>query len=358
MSASVEDMTVDAFEGLEEQLGLERKKVDVASISFSVRELVRMYEENELGIAPSYQRKFRWPKAVESAFVESLFLGLPVPPIFVATNADFQWEVVDGLQRISTLIHFIAEDDASVSRIGRQESLALEGLEKLTQLNGVTYAKLPASIRRYFARQPLQVVALTDKSDRAVRFDLFERLNTGSISLTPQEVRTAVYRGQFLDFIEELALNGDFQSLLKLQEVNQQDGTAAEQVLKFFAYKNASERFKGAVTRFLNEYAESASESFDYDAEREVFESTFRFLAAVVGGPFLRRNTSVTPLVQFEGCAVGVASLISSGISPVVPEVDWLNDVELVDSSTGGTNTKSMLRRRIERAKKLFSGEA
>jgi hypothetical protein len=102
-------MTSD-FEGLEAQLAVERKKVDVGSVAFSIRELVRMYEDGELSIAPSYQRKYRWPMAVASTFIESLFLGLPIPPIFVATNDNFEWEVVDGLQRISTLVHFISED--------------------------------------------------------------------------------------------------------------------------------------------------------------------------------------------------------------------------------------------------------
>jgi len=350
-------MPTGNFEGLDEQLALERKKVDVASVNFSVREIVRMYEDDELSIAPSYQRKYRWPKSVASTFVESVFLGLPIPPIFVATNADFQWEVVDGLQRISTLIHFLGEDEDSVERIGRSGSLVLEGLEKLTQLNGVGYSELPHSIQRYFARQPLQVISLTDKSDRLVRFDLFERLNTGAISLTPQEVRSAVYRGTFLDFIEDLSRNHHLQILLKLQESNQNDGTAGEQVLKFFAYKNSQSSFNGAVTAFLNKYAETASTQFDYATERTVFESTVQFLADALSGPFLRRNTSVTPLVQFEACAVGVAKLIQSGITPVVPSGDWLNDNELVNASTGGTNTRSMLTRRIGRAKVLFSGE-
>lgn len=315
-----------------------------------------MYEDDELSIAPSYQRKYRWSKDVASTFVESVFLGLPIPPIFVATNADFQWEVVDGLQRISTLIYFLAEDEASVARIGRSGSLTLQGLEKLTQLNGVAYSDLPAAIQRYFARQPLQVISLTDKSDKAVRFDLFERLNAGAISLTAQEVRSAVYGGKFLTFVEEMAEDPNFASLLKLQESNQNDGTATEQVLKFFAYKNNQAEFRGAVTAFLNTYADLATKQFDYAAERKIFETSFKFLADAVSGPFLRRNTHVTPLVQFEACAVGVASLFEDGVVPIQPEFDWINDEALIDASTGGTNTRSMLARRIERAKAIFSG--
>ncbi|MBN8882065.1 MAG: DUF262 domain-containing protein [Salana multivorans] len=349
-------MEQGSFEGLEDQLAAERYKVDVASVSFSVRELVRMYEDTELSIAPSYQRKYRWPVKVASTFIESVFLGLPIPPIFVATNDDFQWEVVDGLQRISTLILFLSESDHARKQIGRDNPLVLEGLENLTQLNNVGFASLPQAIQRYFARQPLQVISLTDKSDKAVRFDLFERLNTGAISLTAQEVRSAVYGGDFLSFIDELAQNKDLKKLLKLQESNQHDGTSSEQVLKFFAYKNDSEAFSGAVTTFLNNFTSKSQTGFNYAIERDLFEKTVRFLAELLDGPFLRNRTSVTPLVQFEACTVAIGTILSEGNSPTAPAVDWLNDAELVASSTGGTNTRSMLARRVNRAKALFSG--
>lgn len=285
-------------------------------------------------------------------------LSLPIPPIFVATNENFDWEVVDGVQRISTLILFLSEDADVRKRVAHEDSLQLKGLEKLTQLNGKTHADLPLGSKRYFARQPLQVIALTDKSDKTVRFDLFERLNTGSISLTPQEVRAAVYEGHFIDFVDELSSNTDLNALLKLQEANKQDGTTAEQVLKFFAYKNDQSSFRGAVTNFLNEYIVKTDATFEYAEERAVFEQTARFLAGVVGGPFLRRNTPITPLVQFEACMIGISRIIETGANPVEPGVDWLNDPELVASSTGGTNTRSMLERRVNRAQAIFSGEA
>ena len=351
-------MIMDDFAGLEEQLAAERRKVDVGAVSFSVRELVRMFEEGELSIAPSYQRKYRWPKNVASTFIESLFLGLPIPPIFVATNDDFQWEVVDGLQRISTLIMFMSPSEEQLTKIGREEALKLEGLAKLSQLNGVSLADMPTSLQRYFGRQPLQLVSLTDKSDKSVRFDLFERLNSGAISLTPQEVRSAVYQGEFLEFVEDLSKNAAFQSLLKLQEANRHDGTAAEQVVKFFSYKNARDAFSGAVSTFLNDFTEAASASFNYAGERKIFEATFETLSTFVdGGHFLRNKTYITPLVQFEACGVALGELLQEGKSPVRPTSDWLNDPELVDAATGGTNTRSMLTRRINRARDLFSGD-
>ncbi|MFF9200532.1 DUF262 domain-containing protein [Streptomyces sp. NPDC014986] len=341
-----------------DQLDKERRKVDVASHDFSVRELVRMMSEEELNVAPAYQRMFRWNAQASSLFVESVFLGLPIPPIFVATNVGFQWEVVDGLQRLSSLAHFLAADAEEAALVNRKTPLVLTGLEKLSQLNGATYASLPKNLKVFFGRQPLQVVALTDKSNLEVRFDVFERLNRGGIRLTPQEVRACVYRGEFNVFIEELAQNSDFDALLKLKQGSQEDGTQAEQVLKFFAYKNHRDAFDGKVERFLNTVMGLSQKSFDYVKERDLFERSAAFLHEACGGAYLRAGTSTTPLVQFEACMVAIADIFQSGNQPIVPEGDWIEDAELRSSSGGGSNSRPMLYRRLARAKDIFSGQA
>ncbi|MFC4018927.1 DUF262 domain-containing protein [Micromonospora sp. GCM10011542] len=349
----------DDLDTLEAQLTTERRKVDVANHNFSVRELVRMMTDEELNVAPEYQRKFRWTEDGESLFIESVFLGLPIPPIFVATNVGFQWEVVDGLQRLSSLLHFMGESTEDLKFANRREPLILEGLEKLNQLNGRTFAELPKSLQVYFGRQPLQVISLTDKSDLQVRFDLFERLNRGTVTLTAQEVRACVYRGPFNNFLEELAADETFLSLLKLQRARQHDGTKAEQVLKFFAYKNYRDEFDGKVSGFCNRYMQHAQSNFDYKRERQRFLDAVQTLSAICKGrPFVRPGISLTPLVQFEACLVAVAELQEEGAEIAVPTSDWLRDEELKASSTGATNTRAMLRRRIDRAKVLLGARS
>ncbi|MGW3875965.1 DUF262 domain-containing protein [Streptomyces sp. NPDC005055] len=351
-------MPDDLSEEFMTQLLSERQKVDVATHDFSVRELVRMMEEEELNIAPAYQRMFRWNAKSSSLFIESVFLGLPVPPIFVATNVGFQWEVVDGLQRLSSLAHFLSSNSEEASAVNRKAPLVLTGLEKLDRLNGRTYDSLPKNLKVHFGRQPLQVVSLTDKSNLDVRFDVFERLNRGGLRLTAQEVRAVVYRGDFNQFIEELALNEDFKALLKLKEGSKEDGTHVEQVLKFFAYKNHSDIFDGKVEGFLNTVMGIAQQSFDYVRERSAFEKSSAFLHQVCVGAYLRAGTSTTPLVQFEACLVAIAQLYQDGAEPVIPSADWIEDEELRASSGGGSNSRRMLDRRLTRAKDIFSGKA
>lgn len=341
---------------LRKQLDSERLKVDVDYSDITIRELRRMLEADELNAAPAYQRKFRWSEEAESRLIESVLLGLPVPSIFVATNADFTWEVVDGLQRLSTLVHFIGDSEKLLAQVGKDKPLRLEGLDKLTELNGVDFEGLDDDVKLFFMRRTLRVTALSDKSDLQVRFDLFERLNRGAVSLTPQEVRACIYRGEFNDLLDRLAGNMKFREVVKLKSNNKNDGTGEELVLKFFAYLNYRSKFKQWVTRFLNDYMAEATRSFDLDEGRAIFEQTIDHLYEVLGGePFLRKNTAVTPLNQFEAVMVGIGEVIRSGDSPGSPPDGWQDDEELVRTSTKGTNTVANVRGRIERARQLFS---
>src|SRR6056297_941656 len=110
-----------------------RRNVDVQTSNFSVRELARMVTERELNISPEYQRLFRWNVQSESRLIESLMLGLPVPSIFVATNSDFTLEVVDGLQRLSTLVHFLDPSEEGLTSIGKESALKLADLETVPE---------------------------------------------------------------------------------------------------------------------------------------------------------------------------------------------------------------------------------
>ncbi len=344
---------------IQSELDSQRQRVDVEHVDMTIRELVRMANEGELIRAPEYQRKFRWDEEAESKLIESIFLGLPVPAIYVAANPNGSWELVDGLQRLSALIHFTAGDlnsSDALNAINRPAPLKLSRLEKLPSFNGVSFDALPLPLRLSFYKRMLRVTALSDKSDKEVRFDLFERLNTGGVALSPQEVRSCVYKGRFSEVLDELASYDKFKRLLKLQRKRESDGTREEQVLKFFAYLDHRSKFKGDVKGFLNQVFEGMSGLVDYkDCIRE-FKTTIDNLEAIIGGPFVRPGYSVTPLNQFEAVIVAAAELARSANVQLTPKVGWLSDKALVESSTGGTNSRAMLESRISRAKELMSG--
>jgi hypothetical protein len=200
------------------------------------------------------------------------------------------------------------------------------------------------------------VTPLSDKSDVHARFDLFERLNTGGVALTAQEVRACILRGPFNDFLRAMADYPPYRRLVKLQKQKQEDGTREELVLKFFGYLNDRPEFKGQVEYFLTEYMKKASSDFSADPARAQFQSVVDTLVDLCGGAFVRQGYSNTPLNQLEAVMVAIAELHAAGTTNLVPAEGWRNDTKLVQTSTGGTNTASMLNARISRAKELLLG--
>lgn len=337
------------------QFDAQRKKVDVDNFDVTVRELVRMVEEGEIDRAPEYQRKFRWDEERESRLIESVLLGLPVPTIFMATNKDGTWELVDGLQRISSLVHFLGDPEKLKVIIGKESRLRLKGLEKLSLFNGKIFEDLPEPIRLHLSKRALRVTSLSDKSDLDVRFDTFERLNTGGIALSPQEIRSCVYQGALSDFLEKAAADSRLGNQIKLQEGHKDDGTLEEFVLKMFAYADRYEDFDGGVTKFLNNYARDHQDPIKVAEMHAEFEAAIKKFSRVNKGPILKKGYGVTPLNLAEAALVGALLLHREKIK-FNPLANWLSDKHLLGFSAGGTNTKKMLRGRIMRAKELLAG--
>src|SRR5258707_9371503 len=93
------------------ELNEQKRKVDFNSYDISVKELISMVGEDIIDIAPEYQRQFRWKEDRQSVLIESIFLGIPVPSLFMATNSDGSWELIDGVQRLSSIIHFAGSEE-------------------------------------------------------------------------------------------------------------------------------------------------------------------------------------------------------------------------------------------------------
>ena len=340
---------------IQAQLDAQRRKVDVDNLTMTVRELLNMVERSEIRRAPTYQRKFIWNEEEESRLIESVLLGLPIPNLFFATNVDGSWEVVDGLQRISTLIHFAPPSEAALEEIGKNGPLELRGLTKLDAFNGRTYQDLPTPLQLVFTKRGLGITALSDKSDPEARFDTFERLNRGAVALTPQEVRACIYRGPFNDLLRELAYSQPFLSMVKLQRRNQENATREELVLKFFAYYEARNEFEGAVHNFLNKYMNRHRDASDLESKRALFKTVANAVSGVIKGRFVRTGTAVTPQNELEAVLVGAADVLDSHGRLKDPGVGWLDDPILVEASTGATNTRVKLNQRIARAAELLT---
>lgn len=332
----------------QDQLQKERRLVSFDSYDVTIKQLLDMYAAGDMVIPPEYQRQFVWGEERQSQLIESAFLGIPIPSLFMATNPDSTWEVVDGVQRISTLARFVGTQQL-LDVVGKETALTISGVEKLTDMIDLQFSDLPGPMQLMFTTRPIRVTVLNDKSDMSVRFDLFERLNTGGISLTDQEIRNCVYRGQFNDDLKNRASDVHFQSVIKLKPSDEKNGTKEEFVLRFFAFLDNYQNFDHSVKDFLNGYMKDRLQNQLSAAERSLFRKTFAFLAQELPDGIIRGSRKITPINLFEAASVGVALCIRNKIpmrTGVLPDI--LNSPELKLSTTGATNSRRRVTERIE----------
>jgi uncharacterized protein with ParB-like and HNH nuclease domain len=313
----------------------------------TVRQLVDMVEGGEIEIAPEYQRHFVWDTDRESELIESIYLGIPVPSLYMAANQDGTWEVVDGVQRLSTLAHFCGSAKL-LAIIQRKESLNITNLKKLTKLNGKTFDSLPKAVQLNFQLRPVRVTTLNDKSDFSVRYDLFERLNTGGVKLHAQEIRNCVFRGEFRNLLKELSADRHFLKVVKLSENEQQSAIYEECVLRFFAFTDAYQSFDHSVVDFLNDYMINNNKHGPKLELIGSFKETMAWLAEELPGGIARGNRSITPLNLFEAIAVGTALALKKNKRLQKGRLKRIMDSdELRKLTTGATNSKKMVSGRI-----------
>lgn len=362
-------------EGIEIIHAVDQKieKVRTRSLDLSFNELLDMHQNGELIINPDYQRLFRWSEGSQSRFIESLILEMPIPPIFVIERDEGKYELIDGLQRISSYLHFRgyhpkAEDDDESPRF-----LTLIDCDIVKELNGFTYDTLPPALQIKLKRNFIRVEVIRKESDQRLRYYMFKRLNTGGEILSPQEIRNCTIRllnNTFNEFIIELSQNADFvECISNLTDEKKDQKYDQELVLRFFAFKNCRDRYSHDVGDFMTEYMEAVSDSerddvsFDYAEERRVFEKTFRVLGETLGRhAFSRvndRGKSVSTFLSYhyEAFALGIQEHLERIDLSDEQTVERIRDAfrsikkdpEFIGLTTGGgKNYANPLRARIE----------
>jgi len=337
-----------------EQLNNQKRKVDFDTFDITVKQLISMVEDKLIDIAPEYQRQFRWKQDRQSVLIESVLLGIPLPSLFMAANKDGTWELVDGVQRLSTLIRFAGSEELR-KRLSVGDPLVLESLNKLSTFNSLSFQNLPPPIQIQFQLKPIKIITLSDKSDLQVRFDLFERLNTGGVALTDQEIRACIFRGPFINLLEELAQDPDFRTVVHVPQHKFHDGTLEEYVLRFFAFLYNYKIFEHSVVGFLNEYTAQASIQFDAEKNRSIFKKTFKQLATIFPNG-IKRSQSTTPVNLYEAIAVGAGLVVQAGGKlTATKNPKWVGSTDLRHYTTGATNSRKQVASRIEYCAKQLS---
>ena len=196
-----------------------RKKVRVENLAISLGEIISMYKSDEIILRPEYQRLLKWNNKQKTLFVESLLLGLPTPSIFVSADQDGKWEIVDGLQRISTIIDFIyglkEADKRDIPRYSPFKELS-DDLVYLSEeksgspsFQGKKFTDFPSKLQLELKRQRINVVILLSGTSEDVKYELFQRVNEGGTRITPMELRNAIFVYKHKDIWAEIVKIGD-----------------------------------------------------------------------------------------------------------------------------------------------------
>ena len=299
---------------IEKEIDKEVGEVRTEALDMSFGEIVNLHDQEELIIDPEYQRLFRWSEDQQSKLIESVLLELPVPQIFVIENPDGVFELIDGLQRISTVIRFINPDKID------EDPLELDGCELINGLNGQTFDDLPLRLRLRIKRSAIRMVVIKRQSKPFLKYEMFQRLNTGGSILEPQEIRNCSARMlgeagiRFYDFLKERADEDEFKACTStISDRDREQKGDEELVLRFYALKNGKDLFKGHIRDWLDNYMEGVlldRIEFDYEKEKEDFSKLFGYLADVMGeNAFVkfRDNRPIGGLspAYFEGVSVG-----------------------------------------------------
>lgn len=302
---------------------------------------------------PTYQRDFIWQKEMQSRFIESVFMGVPIQPLFAfELDEDGNLELLDGVQRLSSIKSFV------------DGNLVLSDLDELYTLNGFTFNDLGSARKRKFNNTQLKIYIINENTDEGIRADIFRRVNEGGKRLEPAEIRKGKFIGNYLyDFILDMSNSIEFNNLFSsTKETDKLRGEKEELVSRFFALSNNYLEFVHSVKGFMDDYIVDANKDFDAN-KTEAFKTelinTLSFVETNFPNGFKKSDTAKSiPRVRFEAIAVGVNLALRENPNLTTSEVKWLESNEFKKWTTSdAANSKNKVVGRIEFVRDCLLGK-
>jgi len=311
---------------LTEEILNAQRQVRTDAYQMSIGEIVGMYDNEEIIIDPEFQRLFRWDIGQKSKLIESLLLGIPLPSIFVFERDDGAWELIDGLQRVSSILEFMGRlrhpDD------GLLEPSILEATKYLPSLHNVVWeysdlVDLPAVDQKpldktqqlAIRRARLGVEILKRPSDDQTKYDLFQRLNAGGTQANAQELRNCIMLMINRDYFRSVKASAEqeaFRSVVSVSDEQAEKQRHMELAVRFLVHTQVPYDGRLDVEEYIDEGIVTLSQNGDPAAAALLINQTFQLLHDVAGSNALRRfqngaHGGKVGLVGLEGIAVGVA---------------------------------------------------
>lgn len=228
-------------------LPVEERRLVTQSYDLSVGTLMEQWNEETL-VIPEIQREYVWSNSKASRLIESLLLNVPLPVLYFAEAPEDTYEVIDGHQRVASIARYLNNE------------FTLSGLRVIADADHLRkrFHQLPMADQRRIRTRVIRAIIITDESHPSMKFEVFERLNTGSIALNAQEIRNSTHRGPFMQTVKELVLNPTFRSAIGQKKPR---GRMAdnELIIRFFALQSGLAEYRPPLPRFLNGYCEAAN---------------------------------------------------------------------------------------------------
>ena len=312
---------------LEKEIETARTEIVSDGYEMSIGEIINLYKDKEILINPAYQRLFRWDRTRKTRFIVSILLGIPVPPIFVYQDKNGIWELIDGLQRLSTILQFM---DLLPKSSNDESPLSLDATKFLPSLKDKKWEPTSdtsndgiGTIQQLrIKRSRIRVEILKNESDPKAKYELFQRLNTGGAELSEQEVRNCVavmLNPKFHAWLNKLASNPDFRKVIDQTEAALERQMAAELALRFLVFRKIDYQPGFDVHEYLDAalITLAMDESYDHTSEEEVFNETFKALSdALSDNAFKKWDGQAFRgqflLSVFEVVAIGVSHNLSA----------------------------------------------
>ena len=276
--------------GLKEEILAKRKEMVVDSYPMSIGEVMNLYKDNELDVHPEFQRFYRWDEEQKTKLIESILLGIPIPPIFVSQRTNGIWDVIDGQQRLSTVLQFLQvlkKDNGE-----RYAPLILRSTKFLPSLEGVRWDNeelFPSDQKIAFKREKLNftIIKETGENDTS-KYEMFQRLNTGGTHLSAQEIRNCLMimiNKPLYELMNTLHVDANFKSCTPLTDSQADERYDLELIVRYLLYLSFSNEFLEGIDKgrsmdaFLTEELEKYALEKDNPLIEKSKEKFFRIFA-------------------------------------------------------------------------------
>lgn len=335
----------------------EQRRLHTESYDFSIATIVDYLEKESIFI-PEFQRKYVWTRSQASRLIESLIIQCPIPVIYLNQERDERLSVIDGNQRITSIKLFL------------KDTFPLQGLTTYPELEGSYYSELDPRIQRHINNRTLRCITILKETHPQIKFDVFERINTGAVQLNPQEVRHGIYHGNLLSMIDSLVKDKIWKELTGIKDDVRMKGS--ELILRFFALLKNQENYQKPLKKFLNDFSLSHQNISEKDAARfrNEFLTTLYIAGDLLGKKAFRTlkdkdtvSSNNLNAALFDATMIGLhrAKISRKDLEDIDIKLfmqkytEAITSPEFLESISSGTSAKALVNYRINTLTAFFS---